>query len=568
MAIDPAGAAIGVAGLLGLVGTCIQTIEFGFVMKDRKDQVKFLRGQLDIEALLLRRWAENVLMVRDGAVDTIPVVPASYCAAINNTLDQMLDLFKESSGLVSKYRDDKAQESLCLIQRQTQAHRRLFDLISVKNIKRPGAFRWAIRDASKLITMVYNIQTYRKQLQELLPPDLELLKLQILIDTVATSTPDNIEMIGRAATEISLRNPGDAQAMDSVRAAVAIRQQLPEWRLRADNAQAIAQRLFISKPQFRPSNIPSDLTPWYTSLSSDSPNIHTQDVMVEWRCSEPGIEKFVFERDVIQLANLLTSLINHPDAHLPRCLGYIKDEKFHLGFRYGLVLSIPMPIHPPATPQSRISLYDEIGRKKYPYPDLSIRFRLASDLATSIFHLMSSCWLHKGIRSSNIHLLKAPDSKSTLQDASFVLVGFEFSRLDEPGQVSRNAKDTAALDLYRHPNAVSSKWKTEEYKKKGYIKQYDIYSLGVVLAEIGLWLTTTVLSEKAKNYGFGNERFAEFLKERVRSEIPGMMGGKFRAVVDWCLSGMEGEDDPGKDAVEVLEEFEDKVLRTLRDCKV
>jgi hypothetical protein len=97
----------------------------------------------------------------------------------------------------------------------------------------------------------------------------------------------------------------------------------------------------------------------------------------------------------------------------------------------------------------------------------------------------SSEFVDKSIRPETVLLLE--DSISEL-GAPF-LAGFEKFRLAD-GHLFRTGEATWEKDLYRHPERQGY-WPQKEYSI-----QHDIYSLGVVLLEVGLW-TSFVISDSS-----------------------------------------------------------------------
>ncbi|BAE65923.1 unnamed protein product [Aspergillus oryzae RIB40] len=170
--------------------------------------------------------------------------------------------------------------------------------------------------------------------------------------------------------------------------------------------------------------------------------------------------------------------------------------------------------------------------------------------------------------SSDAHL---PDGVVDL--AAPRLAGFEYSRLDEPGALTENTTDFRDHNLYRHPqhrglpvsdctgvnNQVSRRRNAFTYKA-------DLYSLGVVLLEAGLWRTAAEIvagSRGANEYrgdGYanqGNRNDADDNEDEVRSAflrlIPTLrrtMGPIYADVVYRCLTGkFEPEDDEALETV-------------------
>ena len=69
-------------------------------------------------------------------------------------------------------------------------------------------------------------------------------------------------------------------------------------------------------------------------------------------------------------------------------------------------------------------------------------------------------------------------------------MGFDVSRPNQPFEVSEEVMQRIDDDHYRHPDYIEhSKLSVMgvELKRRSFRPSYDLYSLGVVLYEIGLW---------------------------------------------------------------------------------
>ncbi|KAH8903376.1 hypothetical protein BR93DRAFT_986712 [Coniochaeta sp. PMI_546] len=577
---DPIGATLSV---IGLAGTCIELLKYGYVALDRKDEVQSLRGQLDLQALLLRRWAENVFLVPENGTETARVIPKEYCDIIRANLERLAELFSVSGGLVRTYTRDLLPLTVLDPNTTNLKKKGLFQWMEKHKVKRPSAIRWAIRDAARLARLLQHATSIRTALAELVPPDMERLKLQILIETISeTTTRDAATVMATAIAGLGQQSSADAPVMQTISASLLLRQQLPQWLSQLEAAKVSAKALFIQDAEFTcgRERIPQDLARWMAKISSPSHGLDSAEVLIEWRLCDDKEDVGQFERDILMLANLLSCMTNHPNTRLPRCHGYIKSRSA-LGLRFGLVLGI-LPTAPAAGGSSTASqaqdqatysyrqLNESITAQPYPLPDLSLRVQIALELARSVLHLLSAGVLHKGIRSDNI-MCRTHSQDPYLDSADFILCGFEFARLDMPGQVSRHANDKNSYsDLFSHPRATSKRWNTSEYKDRGYVAGYDIYSLGVVLAELGLWRDVHAMFVKAsrkKPNIWTDDEFPRVLKNSVTFELPGMAGRRYASVVKWCL---EAEDNRERDqaTAELLMQYEEKVIKGLMECRV
>ena len=254
------------------------------------------------------------------------------------------------------------------------------------------------------------------------------------------------------------------------------------------------------------------------------------DVVVEWveYDREALEERLTHLRRMDDLARMMHSASEcHPDLHGIDCLGYTDDADHS---RYGLVYKAPAP--------SFSSLHALIASNDLKTPDLDDRVRLAATLAVALWSLHSLDWLHKSICASNILFFPSAFSKSAhsaTAAAALVpeianphLVGFDASRPDLDTALSVAPRNPSIAHLHRHPSSL---------RGLPHCKAFDIYSLGLVLLEIGLW---KVLQSYYKAH-YSAERWRDRVVLPVL--VPGLgskVGKRYKEVVEMCLSVEEG----------------------------
>ena len=146
--------------------------------------------------------------------------------------------------------------------------------------------------------------------------------------------------------------------------------------------------------------------------------------------------------------------------------------------RFILEFSVP--------PQLQVSsarywtLHDTILKAKaLNRPSLDQRLAIASSLARAVQKWHSVGWVHQGINSHNIVFLFHDNER--LAFARPILLGFQYSRPESTPSIGW-ALDDLPTAIYRHPDR-------QKESRRGHTKIHDIYSLGVVLLELGLWQT-------------------------------------------------------------------------------
>ena len=308
------------------------------------------------------------------------------------------------------------------------------------------------------------------------------------------------------------------------------------------------------------------------------------DVFVEWTHFDPAMamdERLSIYQKVDNLARMLHSSSNkHPDLHTLDCLGYVEDTKKCC---YGMVYW-----GPPATSIQSLSTL----LSSAPSPDLDIRFKLAHTISIALWSCHSLDWLHKSLCPNNIlffgqphgqnqpgasapgtprpELLRRVSSKDsnggvgTPSDSSAgaaaaavtnnpeilskaYLAGFDSSRPDHVEEMSIASRNLAGEDLYRHPASLGP-------HRRQYRKAFDIYSLGLLLLEIGLWKGLEMF-HRGKYSKYTPEAFRAKIINSLVPTLGAKVGSSYKLVVQRCLC----YEDPELTAVR---EKEDSMMDT------
>ena len=182
----------------------------------------------------------------------------------------------------------------------------------------------------------------------------------------------------------------------------------------------------------------------------------------------------------------------------------------------------------------------------------------------------ASNFVHKSIRPDNVIVFQ--DTSSQLGRP--FLVGFERFRMDV-AVTYRFGDDLWERNLYRHPQRQGL------LPEKDFSMQHDIYSLGVVLLEVGLntsfawpkwrdngqyeWVPNTDIG-LADLLDRDQQGKASSLKRRfvkmAKEELPSIMGPKYTQVVISCLTCLDGNNEGFGDESEF--EDEDGILIGVR----
>ncbi|KAI8652494.1 hypothetical protein NCS57_01313500 [Fusarium keratoplasticum] len=194
--------------------------------------------------------------------------------------------------------------------------------------------------------------------------------------------------------------------------------------------------------------------------------------------------------------------------------------------------------YPPGTsdlkPKSLNDFMLSSSNESYYKLELKQRFHVAQTVARAIGAFHSDGWLHKSIRSHAIKFFFLEDDDKC-DFANPYLTDFEFSR--PVAGMTRLAPGAVDVDheVYRHPDRHGS-------PSTNFNMTHDIYSLGVVLLEIGLWQTARQIYDDIVKYELGGDAakvtaltiknaFLQDAKERLAHR----MGSAYQEAVVACL---------------------------------
>ncbi|KAI0893299.1 hypothetical protein F4806DRAFT_203380 [Annulohypoxylon nitens] len=252
---------------------------------------------------------------------------------------------------------------------------------------------------------------------------------------------------------------------------------------------------------------------------------------------EPGNEDLLeqLSLDQMKLAYILSN-VQSSGFGLPRCIGFFGvPDKFWPSFVH--IYEMPrQPLERGNIP-SLLDIMDEARfapskGQSGPHHSLSERFSFARKLSTALLLIHSAGWVHESISSENILVLEqysGPASKSspsTLGNPLFV--GFHASRPDSADTTPSYSKTNPLI--YYHPHRLPS----HNHPPK-FVRAYDVYSLGVVLLELGLLRS---LSSEVDT--LPTEQIPFYLQDLSKS-VSVVMGDTYSSVVQWCLA--RGEED-------------------------
>jgi len=139
-------------------------------------------------------------------------------------------------------------------------------------------------------------------------------------------------------------------------------------------------------------------------------------------------------------------------------------------------------------------------------------------------------WVHRALRSDNVLLIFSNDDldRATLLRAELRICGFEASRPSADSSLGPYDNELAK-NVYRHPN----RWGTP---REIFTQVHDVYSLGVILLEIGLWERAEDMISGLKAEQRLPEQVSQYLLRHTNERLAHRCGDVFADAVRKCLT--------------------------------
>jgi hypothetical protein len=284
------------------------------------------------------------------------------------------------------------------------------------------------------------------------------------------------------------------------------------------------------------------------------------EVVIDWKEPNPTLsphDRDEVEQRIRNLSQLFRTVSLSHFRVLP-CLGLVEDPEYadlNPGHKkLGFVFTSPYE-GGAAQPKTLLECFADSTT----IVGVGTRFRLAQSLAGAMLLLHSSRWLHKNLRSENVVVFPRKSADSGADDVQYLLspyfMGFGYSRPDQPGAVSIERRMLEQVDLYRHP-----RW------REGYNRYCDIYSLGVILFEIGHWKSVADIKRGASHRMESEGDTQNFLAANSSRNLKVRMGEVYAKVTHRCLTGDFQVDDDHQDGA-LVRAFWSLVVKELDSCR-
>jgi hypothetical protein len=246
---------------------------------------------------------------------------------------------------------------------------------------------------------------------------------------------------------------------------------------------------------------------------------------------------------------------------LPRLLGYFEDMD---NSRFGLVYQFPKTFNPVTFEHltqnplyNLCSLTDLLVRPDFE-PKLEAKFRLAANLANTVFDLHSRGITHGNLLADNVSFCNAvgtdPEVSGITQgevDIRRPLVS-AFDLFSDP----MSQDEPKAFSLYKHPldprNSSQSPLASHADSKT-----FDLYSLAMILLSVGLWTKLEDLVPSAES---------PTIPESVLEKLAIRCGTLYMKAVQACWNAVDQEVAGSASADRVASRAQVKASRYLEAC--
>ena len=505
--------AVGVTGLilssLKSLKICVAGMDLILRARDFPTYADRYRAQLDWDKHLLEQWYERILPAENDALS--PQRNLDW-PRIKDTLGQLEILFTDVKKLEDTYRfqidpSEKTRvgemlppepEAGSLLDKIRKRLKPSVKTLTAKHINEQSNLwlkvKFAVRGDTKIKQLVEEITVFVEKIWNCLRDDdrdflvkgMQLLLRQAITQTYKIEDIKNLEPFFHPAVA--------SHSAQAITGPVHSASTLKEARLKL--------AVDLSKDEEAVNKgVPSLKTPRSLRLKSgdvvidhllsSSQSLGTYDmrpVMVEWKPFEKRWAGKLKPR-IEALAVLLSEADDHSICSLP-FLGFFQEYDQNC---YALVFEVRPFVDAglAAQPEAIKTLHDRLLQTA---PPIGERMGIALSLARAVRQLHTAGWLHKGIRSENLLFFDTgKEDHKSLQGP--YLADFGFSRsvgLTEFSEPAMNVSEVVSRTLYTHRGSLEG---------SSFCKTFDVFSLGLVLLEIGLWKDMRgILSDLEERY--------------------------------------------------------------------
>ena len=392
---------------------------------------------------------------------------------------------------------------------------------------RPGA--WALKVKSAVEVLVLEMEIWQRRFMEL---------IQLLHCTgfgFREAAHLSVETIPRALPASRAQSLGAnlTKAMDNIK---------------SNSNKLLLQSLPVPDQQL--CDVP------LSRLRAPDGNAPRNDFVVEYR-RYTRTDDIEYLHSIVRYSAEILAAVDPCTMNVLCCEGYVHRPSLR---QFQTILKFPSGLGSPRT--LRDLLLDPDPQTE---PSITSRVQLCKQIATAALYTHTASLVHKAIQPEAILLLRKIGSDGSRQGEGSkppkvaplgipFLTGFGHARQESPNTYSSLRENTDwEQDLYSHPSRQGK-------PTTKYTMAHDIYSIGVILLEIGLWRSFVVwngfndFTIDEAVLGGGKAIFRRMKETRPKAgeelkglyeglaaqELPNVMGERFCEVVLKCLGAVEG----------------------------
>jgi hypothetical protein len=293
-----------------------------------------------------------------------------------------------------------------------------------------------------------------------------------------------------------------------------------------------------------PKSLGEQLSLYWAAHCSDRSMLPEPDAIVTGEASIQGLylERKAYNRNMdgrdIDEAKLragrLAELLHMTKGQQFRCFKCVRWYQEPSEYRFTLVFAKP----PNFTGNEWVTtnLHEVIKKTMGPNrPTLNQRFGMALQIANALQQWHQVNWVHQSISSHNVVLFRRNQDQAIDQhfrDVDYTatfMQGFDFARPNQDPSLGKDVEDPER-DVYKHPARQGP-------ARKGHRKIHDLYSLGVVLLEVGLWECATSIVRLRSGKDIAVSTVQKRLLAAAAERLSHHAGSSFTEAVTTCLTG-------------------------------
>jgi len=525
---------------VNLFKVSISAYEIYTTAKDLGKNSAIFQAQLLMQQKKLEQWGRSLGLTGDGAeLDERLTTDSGLFQAVTAGLSSIKLLLLDAETLGKKYGlefspegdsshllSELAATDLLQSEALARAHQdRINELNKTqRRIRILKKLIWAISDMHKFTLLVGQLKTFIDELYSLVEPSqAKMLAKAVVAELLSTTELAKVSIILEAANTSGADEVASSAALRY--RALFVMQHLGTIRSMELPEQSKGLKLLDSAESGR-----RQIGTYLQSNSGEGESKELR-VLIEWKTLRPDLS--AKERELAGLRiNYLSYFLRERkpgDLRALDCIGTTTSSALSSADQtaYGLVFDVTRRHYVlNELPTTLYDLLDEVSSFEF---DLGDKFKVARMLAESVYELHLGNWLHKNICSDNVLFFsRTPRPRKVggeVSVSSMVLSGYEFGRTGALRDPTEGAGASAHGNPYAHPR----------YRSRGikYRRLFDIYSLGVVLLEIGLWQRV----ECGIGADDSPEQARDMLLDSCEKELGPSMGKIYRDVVKCCLEG-------------------------------